>query len=81
MHGLEQVTKGVIQKQVKGKWQEMQKCLLEFYIKLQQHFSTTILYCSLNIAIMWKSPEDFPKLKMVRVHVYFLKHKTHFNKN
>ena len=48
MHGLEQVPKGVMQKKAKGKWQQMQKCLLEFYKKLQQHFSTTILYCCLN---------------------------------
>ena len=34
MHGLEQVTKGVMQKQPRGKWEEMQKYLLKFYIKL-----------------------------------------------
>ena len=49
MHGLEQVPKGVMQKQTKDKWQQIQKCLLEFYIKLQQHLSTTILYYCLNI--------------------------------
>ena len=59
----------------------MQKCLLEFSIQLQQHFSTTILYCCLNIAIMQKSPIDFPKLKMLRVLVYLLKQKFPFNKN
>ena len=48
MHGLEQVPKGVMQKKGKGKWQQMQKSLLEIYTKLQQHFSTTILYCCLN---------------------------------
>ena len=48
MHGLEQVPKGVMEKQDKGKWQQIQKYLIEFYIKLQQHFSTTILYCCLN---------------------------------
>ena len=62
-----------MQKQAKGKWYEMQKFLLEFYIKLQQYFSTIILYCCLNIAIMWKSPEDFSKLKILRVLVYLLK--------
>ena len=30
MHGLEEVLKGVMQKQPKGKWESMQKCLLEF---------------------------------------------------
>ena len=81
MHGVEHVTKGVMQKQAKGKWQEMQRCLLKFYIKLQQHFSTTILYCCLNVAVIWKSPDDFPKLKMFRVLVYLLKCKFHFNRN
>ena len=81
MYGIEQVTKGVMQEQAKDKWQEMQKCLLEFYIKLQQNFSTTILYCCLSIAIMWKSPEYFPKFKMARVLVYLLKYKFHFNEN
>ena len=69
MNGLEQVPKG------------LQECLLEFYIKLQQHFSTMILYWCLNIAIMWKSLVNFPKLKMLRVLVYLLKYKFHFNKN
>ena len=58
----------------------MQKCLLEFYIKLQQHFSTAILYCCLNIAIMWKSV-DFPKLKILRVLVFLFKYKFHFNES
>ena len=57
----------------------MQKCLLEFYIKLQQHFDFVLL--SKYIAIMWKSPVDFQKLKMFRVLVYLLKYKFHFNKN
>ena len=52
----------------------MQKCVLEFSIKLQQHFST------INILIMWKSPVDFQKLKMLMVLVY-LWYKFHFNKN
>ena len=30
---------------------------------------------------MQKSPIDFPKLKMLRVLVYLLKQKFHFNKN
>ena len=59
----------------------MQKWLLEFYIKVQQHFSATVLYCFLNIAIMWKPPVDFEKLKMLRALVYLLKYRLHFNKN
>ena len=59
----------------------MQKCLLGLIIKLQQHFSITIFYYSLNIAIMWKSSVDFPKLKMLRVLVYLLKYKFYFDKN
>ena len=50
MHELEEVPKGVMEKQGKGKWQQMQKCLLEFYIKLQQHFDFVLL--SKYIAIM-----------------------------
>ena len=80
MHRLEQITKYVMQKQAKGKWQEMQKCLLEFYIKLLQHFSTTTLYFCLNITIMWKSPDYFPKLKILGVLGYLLKYKFHSNK-
>ena len=59
----------------------MQKCLLAFFIKLQQHFSNTILCYSLNIAIMWKSSVDFPKLKMLRVLMYLLKYKFYFHEN
>ena len=44
-----------------------------------QHFDFVLL--SKHIAIMWKSPVDFPKLKMLRVLVYLLKYKFHFNKN
>ena len=48
--------------------------------------ATTLQHCdfvllSKHIAIMWKSPVDFPKLKMLRVLVYLLKYKFHFNKN
>ena len=47
--GLQQVPESKMQKQANGKWQLMQKYLLEFYIELQQHFSTTILYYFLRI--------------------------------
>ena len=57
------------------------KMLTRVLIKLEKHFSTTIFYCCLNIAIMWTSPVDFPKLKMLRVLVYPFKYKFHFNKN
>ena len=45
-------TKRCNTKRGQGKMAVLQKSLLEFYKKLQQHFSTTILYCCLNIAIM-----------------------------
>ena len=32
-----------------------------------------------HMAIMWKSPVDFLKLKMLRVLLYLLKHKFHLN--
>ena len=49
MHVLEKEPKGVIQKQAKVKWQKIQFFLVEFYIKLQLYFSTTILFCCQNI--------------------------------
>ena len=41
-----------------------------------QHCDFVLL--SKHIAIMWKSPVDFPKLKMLRVLVYLLKYKFQF---
>ena len=48
MHRLEQVPKSVVQKQAKGNFAKMLTDI-ERYVKLQQHFSTKILYCYLNI--------------------------------
>ena len=44
-----------------------------------QYYDFVLL--SKHIRIMWKSPVDFPKLKMLRFLVYLLKYKFHFNKN
>ena len=78
MHGLEQVPKGVMEKQAKGKWQEMQKCLLELYIKLQQHFSTTILYCCLrkwrclgSLCISWNTNFILIKTEYLQLFMEF----------
>ena len=57
----------------------MQKFLLVLYIKVQQDCDFVLL--SKHIAIMWKSPEDFPKLKILRVLVYLLKQKFQFSIN
>ena len=39
------------------------------------------LLLSKHIAVLWKSLVDLPKLKMLRVLVYLLKYRFHFNKN
>ena len=58
----------------------MQKCLLILYktATTLQHYDFVLL--SKHILIMWKSPVDFQKLKMLMVLVY-LWYKFHFNKN
>ena len=44
-----------------------------------QHYDFELLYK--HIGIMWKSPVDFPKLKLLRVLVYHLKYRFYFNEN
>ena len=44
-----------------------------------QHYDFVLL--SKHIAIMWRSPADFPKLKMLRVLAYLFKYKFDFDKN
>ena len=62
-HATNRVPKGVVQKtrlRVSGSKCKMLTSI-KCYIKLQQHFSTKILYCSNHV----KSPIDFLKLKML----------------
>ena len=40
-----------------------------------------VVLLSKHIAIMWKSPVDFPRLKILGVLVYLLKYKFYFNEN
>ena len=56
------------------------KRLCKIAAALQHHdFDFELLYK--HIAIMWKSPADFPKLKMLKILMYLLQHKFHLVKN